>query len=331
MKQTIYIFSSGRLRRRDNTLFFETQDGNKKFIPVENTREIFLLGEVDFNTKLLDFLSQKEIIVHYFNYYNYYSGSFYPREHYNSGFMALNQVRHYDDETKRIYIAKKFVEGAIKNCLKVLGYYNRRGTPLNNEINKIENLLVELDELNNINSLMRVEGMVKEVYYHSFNKIIVQDDFKFLKRTRRPPKDYLNALISFVNSLIYTYVLSEIYHTHLDPRIGFLHETNFRRFSLNLDVAEIFKVVIGDRLIFSLINKKEITNKDFEDFFNGIVLNDKGIKKVLEKMEDRLGQTVKYKKLKKHVSYRRLIRLELYKLEKHLMGEQKYEPFVMEW
>lgn len=331
MKQTLYVFSNGRLKRKDNTLFFETEDGKKKFIPVENTKEIFLFGEVDVNTKLLNFLSQNEIIVHYFNYYDYYSGSFYPREHYNSGFMILNQTRHYDNKEKRLFLAKKFVQGAIKNSLKVLKYYNRRSIDLEKEIKEIESLLSELDEQTEINSLMRIEGLVKERYFACFNKIISQEEFKFFGRTRRPPTDYLNAIISFVYSLIYTYVLSEIYHTHLDPRIGFLHATNFRRFSLNLDIAEIFKVVIGDRVIFSLINKKEINKTDFENLLNGIVLNDKGRKKVLQKMEERLKQTVKYKKLKKHVSYRRLMRLELYKLEKHLMGEQEYEPFVMEW
>lgn len=331
MKQTLYIFSNGCLRRKDNTLFFETEDGKKKFVPVENTKEIFLFGEISINTKLLNFLSQNEIILHYFNYYGYYSGSFYPREHYNSGYMILNQARFYDDKERRLYLAKKFIEGAIKNTLKVLKYYDRRNIDLKKEITQIQDCLDKLYNQNEINSAMNIEGIVKEIYFSSFNKIISRDDFKFTGRTRRPPKDYLNALISFVNSLIYTYALSEIYQTHLDPRIGFLHATNFRRFSLNLDIAEIFKVVIGDRLIFSLVNKNEISESDFEKDLNGIVLNEKGRKKVLAKMEERLKQTVKYKKLKKHVSYRRLMRLELYKLEKHLMGEQKYEPFVMEW
>jgi len=138
-------------------------------------------------------------------------------------------------------------------------------------------------------------------------------------------------LISFANSIIYTQVLSEIYQTHLDPRIGFLHATNFRRFSLNLDVAEIFKPVIGDRTIFSLINKGIITASDFEKSLHGILLNDKGRKKFLQHLEERLKQTIKHSRLKKQVSYRRLIRLELYKLEKHLMDEEIYKPFVMDW
>ncbi|OQY08080.1 MAG: subtype I-B CRISPR-associated endonuclease Cas1 [Fusobacteriia bacterium 4572_132] len=331
MKESIYIFSNGRLKRKDNTLFFESNEGAKKFIPVENIKEIYAFGEFEINTKALNFLAQKEIILHYFNYYDYYAGTFYPREHYNSGYMILKQVQAYEDANKRLFLAKKFIEGAIKNTLKVLKYYNRRKRNFDDKILSISKLYEELKEVEDIEKSMRIEGAVKEIYYNSFNKIIVQDDFKFTKRTRKPPKDYLNAIISFVNSLIYTYVLSEIYQTHLDPRIGFLHTTNFRRFSLNLDIAEIFKIVIGDRLIFYLINHGILTKKCFEKNFGGIILNNDGRKKVLEKMEKRLKETVKYKKLKKHVSYRRLIRLELYKLEKHLIGEQEYEPFTMEW
>ena len=331
MKESIYVFSNGTLKRKDNTLFFENEEGKRKFIPVENVKEIFAFGEITLNTKVLNFLSQKEIILHYFNYYDYYSGSFYPREHYNSGFMILNQVRAYDNQETRLYLAKKFIEGAIKNSLRVLNYYKRREYDLENEVSNLEDTLSLLKNTKSIEESMRVEGKAKEIYYKSFNKILNNKDFYFQKRTRRPPKDYLNAIISFVNSLIYTYVLSEIYQTHLDPRIGFLHATNFRRFSLNLDIAEIFKVVIGDRLVLSLIKHKEIKRNNFDNHLNGFVLNDKGRKKVLQKMNERLKQTIKYKKLDKHVSYRRLIRLELYKLEKYLMGEEDYIPFVMEW
>lgn len=331
MKESIYIFSSGHLKRRDNTLFFETKDGKKKFIPVENIKEIFIFGEVSFNTKLLNFLTQKEIILHYFNYYGYYSGSFYPREHYNSGFMILKQVRSYDDSNKRLYLAKRFVEGAIKNSLKILKYYKRREYDLDLEINMLEEVLVNVEKCISIEELMSFEGKAKGIYYNSFNKILDNKDFCFNKRTRRPPQDYLNTLISFVNSLIYTYVLSEIYQTHLDPRIGFLHTTNFRRFSLNLDIAEIFKVVIGDRLLISLIKHGIITRKDFDKGLEKIILSDKGRRKILEKMEEFLSRTITYRKINKKVSYRRLIRLELYKLEKYLIGDEDYKPFIMEW
>lgn len=331
MKETIYIFSNGRLKRKDNTIFFENDEGKKKFIPIENTKEIYVFGEIDFNTKILNFLSQKEIILHYFNYYDYYAGSFYPREHYNSGFMILNQARYYEDIGARVFIAKQFIKGAAKNSLKILKYYNRREKDLQDIIDEIENFMLEMEKQETVSEAMAYEGQIKQSYYKAFNIIIDNKDFSFNKRNKRPPKDYINALISFSNSIIYTQILSEIYQTHLDPRIGYLHTTNFRRFTLNLDIAEIFKPVIGDRTIFSCINKKIITKKDFEKNLNGILLNDNGRKKFLQHLEERLKQTIKHSRLKKSVSYRRLMRLELYKLEKHFMGEEEYEPFVMDW
>jgi CRISPR-associated protein Cas1 len=331
MKETIYIFNNGALKRKDNTLFFETAEGNKKFLPVEQIKEIFIFGEVDFNKKALEFLSQKEIMLSYFNYYGYYMGTFYPREHYNSGFMILNQAKYYQDGKLRLELAQSFITGAVKNTLNILKYYNRRGVDLDLAINDITLLLESLPQKDTIELSMGVEGEIKKIYYKAFNEIIKNEDFAFIVRSKRPPQDYINTLISFGNSIIYTYVLKEIYQTHLDPRIGYLHTTNFRRFSLNLDIAEIFKPVIGDRTIFSLLNKNIITAKDFEKDYNGILLNDKGKRKFLEKIEERFEQTIQHSALKKKVSYRRLLRLELYKLEKHVMGEKKYKPFVMEW
>jgi len=331
MKKSIYIFSDGELKRKQDTLFFELTSGEKKYIPVENTEEIHIFGEVSINKKLLDFVSQKGIILHFYNYYGFYEGSFYPREHYNSGMLILKQAEFYNDIEKRIFIARKFVEGAFLNMIKVLEYYNLRGENLEEEITKIKNLGENLEKYSSIEEIMALEGNAKDIYYRSFNKIIKNENFHFEKREKRPPRNRINALISYGNSLLYTYTLSEIYKTHLDPRIGFLHTTNFRRFSLNLDVAEIFKPIIVDRAIFKLVNKEMIKEDNFLEEMGGIYLNDTGRKIFVEEMDNRMKTTIKHKKLGRNVSYRSLIRLELYKIEKHLLGDEIYEPFVIWW
>jgi len=160
------------------------------------------------------------------------------------------------DNTKRLILARKFVEGAILNMYKNLSYYRNRGIDLTEYMDSLENALGEVKKVRSIEELMGVEGRAKEKYYLSFNFILKNHEFKYEKRERRPPKSPLDALISFGNSIFYVTVLGEIYKTHLDPRIGFLHTSNFRKFSLNLDVAEVFKPIIVDRLIFTLINKK---------------------------------------------------------------------------
>lgn len=178
---------------------------------------------------------------------------------------------------------------------------------------------------------MALEGNIRDHYYQAFDEIVGNPDFAFQVRSRRPPKNFLNTLISFGNSLMYTICLSEIYKTHLDPRIGYLHATNFRRFTLNLDVAEIFKPIIVDRLIFTLLGKKMIAKDDFDRYTEGIMLKEKAKKCFVENLDEKLKTTINHRDIGRPVSYRRLIRLELYKLEKHLMGEKEYRAFVARW
>ena len=331
MKGSIFVFSNGNLKRKQNTIYFEGDKGIKKFIPVENTAELHLFGEVTINKKVLEFLSQNEIILHFYNYYGYYVGTYYPREHYNSGFMILKQAECYLDKEKRLELAKRFVWGACKNIEKVLNYYNMREISLKEILLKLSPLEDSITSQHDIESLMAIEGNIREIYYSAFDLIVNNESFVMDTRTKRPPRNRMNALISFGNSLLYTTVLSEIYKTHLDPRIGFLHATNFRRFTLNLDVAEIFKPIIVDRIIFQILNKGMIKPDDFNNELGGLYLKEGGRKVFIEKFEERLATTIKHRKIGKEVSYRRLIRIELYKIEKHLMTEEVYEPFISEW
>jgi CRISPR-associated protein Cas1 len=215
MKKTIYIFSSGELSRKDNTIYFENDEG-RRFIPVEDTGEIMIFGELDLNKKLLEFLSVKEITLHFFNYHGYYMGSFYPREHLNSGYMTLKQAEHYLDEEKRLIIAQELVRGASKNIRQVLKYYHGREKNVDSKIKAVENLLASIEECKEISALMALEGNIRDHYYQAFDEIVGNPDFAFQVRSRRPPKNFLNTLISFGNSLMYTICLSEIYKTHLE-------------------------------------------------------------------------------------------------------------------
>lgn len=333
MKKTLYIFQNGELRRKDNSLYFETEE-RKRYIPVENTNDIYIFGEVDVSKKFLEFAAQKEIIVHYFNHHGYYVGSFYPREHLNAGHVILKQAEHYIDSNKRLDLAQRFVEGAIQQMTRVIKYYRTRlseADVLARALEVIEQETERMRQAQSVEQLMAAEGHIREMYYSTFDVIIRHPDFVFEKRTKRPPHNRLNALISFGNSIVYTMCLIEIYKTYLDPRIGFLHSTNFRRFSLNLDVAEIFKPIIVDRLIFALVNKKMLSAKHFEKMTDGILLNEEGRKLFVSELEKKMQTTVQHRHLGKSVSYRRLIRLELYKIQKHLLGEKTYEPYAAKW
>lgn len=330
MKKDIYIFSNGDLKRKDNTLYFEGE-GKKKFIPVEQTDNIWIFGEVNVNKHFLDFAAQKEICIHFFNYYGYYTGTFYPREHLNSGYVLLKQAEHYLDPQKRIIIAREIVKTSINNILVVLRYYNSRDIDLTDYIETIVKYLEDTNSCDNVEQLMAYEGNSRDLYYSAFSKILKNPEFSFTIRTRRPPKDKINALISFGNAVLYTVVLGEIYNTFLDPRIGFVHTTNNRRFSLNLDIADIFKPIIVDRVIFTLINKKIITEKDFINELCGIILKDNAKKAFIQELNTKLESVIHHPKLNCDISYKRLIRLELYKLQKHFTEGVAYEGFIAKW
>lgn len=330
MKKPVYIFSSGELRREGNTLVFE-RENDKRFVPINVVSEVYVFGEVAVNKRLLEFLSTNEVTLHFFNYYGYYVGSFYPRSHYNSGFMIVKQVEHYLDPSKRVGLARRFVEGGLQNMWHVLHYYERRGLDVGEAVKTIENCIASLPAVDTVDGLMGLEGNARAGYYEAFNRIIRDEDFHFVGRTRRPPETRLDCLISFLNSLLYLNVLREVYMTHLDPRIGFLHEANFRSFSLNLDVAEVFKPIIVDRLIFYMVNKRMLDDSHFVEELGGVLLNERGRALVVNEFERKMSTTVNLRRAGRKVSYRRLIRVELYKIEKHLMGEKEYKPLVAEW
>lgn len=330
MKKNRYLFSDGALKRKDNTIYFETEEG-RSYIPVEALNDLYVFGEINLNKKLLDFLSQKGVCMHFYNYYGYYSGTYYPREHLNSGYMILKQAAFYLDEEKRLNLAKSFVRGSSENITKVLAYYNNREKPLEDIIGSIDLLENKIEDAEGIAELMAIEGNIRETYYKAFDIILGNKDFVFASRTRKPPKNELNALISFGNSMLYPLILSEIYRTHLDPRIGYLHTTNFRSFTLNLDIAEIFKPIIVDRVIFTLIGRKMIDKNSFEKEMGGIQLKEKGRKIFVNAFNERLQATIRHRQLGRNVSYQRLIRMEAYKLQKHFMEEEAYAPFISRW
>ena len=320
-KKNYYILSEGILKRKENTIYFVNEKG-KKPIPINKVYSIYAYGQITFSSQVMSLLSKNGVPIHFFNYYGFYSGSYYPRETLLSGDLLVKQADYYLNIQKRLELAKLFVEGAANNILKVLAYYKIE--------NNIKETLSELNSTNKITEIMNIEGRIRSEYYSKFDEIL-PDDFKMEGRSRQPPKNMINSLISFGNSMMYSTVLTELYNTQLNPTISYLHEPSERRFSLSLDLSEIFKPIFVDRLIFYMVNKRMLSKKDFNEDLNCCLLNEKVRNKLIKEYNKRLEKTIKHKKLKKNVSYQRLIRLEAYKLKKHILGIEKYDPFVSWW
>ena|SRR5579871_4327734 len=392
-----YLLSNGRLRRQSNTLVMENADGQRKPIPVEDVDSLYLYGEVDLNTKALTFLASKKIPLHVFNYYGFYSGSYYPREYLHSGHLLVHQVGHYADAQRRLLVVRELVRASAHSMLRNVAYYaNRRkgeanaddteptgeigadpapggGVPQDadteaavdssaalgleptgesgaTEADPFESMLAfeeeiqplgalrttiaglagRIETLERVNDLRGIEGKMRERYYQAWQHILT-GDWAFDRRVRRPPDNEVNALISFGNSVCYTACLSEIYRTQLTPTVSYLHEPGARRFSLALDLSEIFKPLLVDRAIFRLLNTGQLKPEHFDRSLGGCYLTEPGKRLMLGALEERMGATIKHRRLGRHVSYRHLIRLECYKLIRHLTGVETYHAFRAWW
>ena len=328
MGSTRYIMSMGEISRKDNSLCFRS-NGKNVYLPIENTKELYCLNEVSINSKLLDFLSSNHVVVHFFNYYGGYSGTFYPRDQYQSGKLLIKQVL--AQREKRMPVAKAIVQGIGINIAEVLYHYYKHGkSEVKGTIDWLrKDFLIKVEKAETITELMAHEGEAWIRFYGTFRHFL-PEEFLINKRVKRPPDNPMNAVISFGNTLLYTKTISAIYRTHLDQRISFLHEPAERRFSLSLDISEVFKPVIVYRTIFDLINNRRLqVEKHFEKKVNYCLLNEEGRKRFIEAFENRLESIFMHPKLKRKVSYRTAIKLDCYKLIQFILEDKEFHPFSL--
>ncbi|HOQ01463.1 MAG TPA: type I-B CRISPR-associated endonuclease Cas1b [Acetivibrio clariflavus] len=325
MNREYYVLNSGRFKRKENTIYFVDSTESSRALPIEQIDSLHIFGEVDLNTKFLNYISEYSILLHFYNYYGFYSGSFYPRKKNISGLLTVKQSQHYVDKEKRLYLAKCFVQSAKYHIIRNLKNYKEITDDIYMDLEKETiNDAAEIDEL------MGMEGRIRNTYYKAFN-LFLKHGFQMNKREKRPPTDPINALISFGNSLMYTTVLGQIYHTQLDPSISYLHEPSTKRFSLSLDLSEIFKPLIVDLVIFNLINNRIINKDDFSTKDGICMLNDSGRRKFITEYEKKLAVTIRHRKLNRNVSYKSFIRLECYKLIKYFIDDEIYKPLKAWW
>ena len=334
MKRTYYLFNPGRLSRKDNTLKFtpineDGGEGQPRYIPIETVDNLFAFGSLDANSAMYNFLGKNQVSVHFFDYYENYTGSFMPREALLSGKLLMAQARLADNAPQRLALAVSILEGAAHNMIKNLKYYDNRGKDLQPLIDQMQQYANGFGEVGAINELMGLEGNIRRTYYDAFNLII--NDFSMGGRSMQPPRNEVNALISFGNMMCYTQCLKAIHQTQLNPVISFLHSPGERRFSLSLDLAEIFKPILVDRVIFKVLNKKMIQPGDFDNNLNKVLLKPGAKKIFVQAFEERLNETIQHRDLNRAVSYKHLIKLECYKLVKHLLGMESYKPLKMYW
>lgn len=328
-EQSKYIFSKGGLTRKDYSIQFRGDRGIN-YIPIADTRELYCFEDITISTKLLNLLANSGVTIHFFDYFGHYTGTFYPKEYLVSGKLTVNQCKAFTDN--RMTVAKAIVAGIARNIHFLMYHYYRHGKKELKEYidwlrSDIPNLL---NKQINIKQLLMIEGTIWARFYQSF-QVFLPEDFIMNKRVKRPPDNPINALISFGNSLLYAKTLTQIYHTHLDPAISFLHEPGESRFSLSLDLCEVFKPVIVFKTIFDCVNNRKLSvGKHFSKDLNYCMLNEDGRKIFIKEFEDRMNQVFDHPVLKRKVSYKTAIKLDAYKLIKFITEGKEFIAFDME-
>jgi len=359
MKAHIYLFEPLTIKRKDQTLSLikipdskhshpgssiakelveeldlEEEDAwwasSPKYIPVERIEAIHAYDALRLNSALLTFLSKKNIPLHIYNYYGGYAGSYLPREALPNGMLLTRQCLEWTDDKKRLGLSKELVAAAAHNMRHNIRYAVKREYVDEEVLVEFDKFSNSIDRSRSINELLGAEGSLRALYYEFLDRRL-SADFMLKGRSYNPPSNPGNALMSFLNMMCYASIISELHRTQLNPLIGFYHKPGRHRFPLAYDLSELLKPLLVDRLILSLVNRSQITLEHFEEEMNGCLLTPKGRYIVVRAFEKTMQTTIRHRSLNRSVSYRRLIRLEAYKLVKELLGEQDYEAFRIWW
>jgi len=329
-KPNHHIFTDGELSRNEGTLRIDSLDGETNHLAIKSIDTLYLHGQIDFNTRALGLLNEHNVPMHVFGWKDYYRGSYLPKRGQTSGNTVVEQVRAYDKSGRRLDIAHRIIEASIHNMRVNLRYYDGRRGEYDAAIEELETLKTSVETTTGIEELRAVEGNARKVYYRCFDDIL-EDPFELTRREYNPPTNEANALVSFLNGMVYTACVSAIRKTALDPTVGFVHEPGERRFTLSLDIADIFKPILADRLIFRLVNRKQLIVDDFETELDGCLLSEDGRLTVLEAYEQLLDETVSHPRLDRKVSYKTLIQTDVYSLKKHILTGEPYHATERWW
>ncbi|MHB1492785.1 MAG: type I-B CRISPR-associated endonuclease Cas1b [Thermoplasmataceae archaeon] len=317
---TYYIASEGKIERDGNTLAFIGID-SKRHIPGKNISDIVISAKVSLSSWAIDYLAKSSIIVHILGEDGRYLSSIFPHMSNQVGLNVILQASSYLNMKKRVEIASEIVQGIRYNILRNLRYYSDK-IDLDSEIETISSTKI-IGET--VEELLGFEGSIWKTYYSAFPKFL--RNVKEFKRTFHPPGDNINAMISYGNALLYSSSLSAIYQSGLNPSISFVHEPSDRSFSLALDLADIFKPVIVERIVANLVNNQIMKETDFQTRDGGVYLTDGGRRKFTEYYRDKIQTTTKSNTSNRTITYQGHLLQECHNLLSHLKGEKRYKSF----
>ena len=327
-KEILYITEwVSYIKRWENTIVVVKKDETKKVIPIEIIESLYIFTQLSITTWLLEILNKYNIPIYFHGYYWNYTGSFYPREQTTSWAIIVDQVNNFSNDW--LWYAKKLMYSAFSNMIKVLNRYNNLVDK--EKILRLKEIRNNIDNICSINDLMWLEWIFRQIYYSQFSKCIKNNKFSFNDRNRQPPTDPVNSLMSLLNMCCYNMVNDSIIKSQLSPFISFYHSMNQNRYNLSLDIAEIFKPILVDRLILKLLNNNMLKPSDFtKDKVIWIVkLKEASYKKVMNEWNMTINDNITLKQLWKKYTWKSIVKFECYKIIKYWWEKNNFNFYIL--
>jgi len=338
MLNTLYVTTQGTYLFKDGeTIAIQVEQEVRMRLPIHTLESIVCFGQVTCSPFLLGHCAENEVSVSFLTV----NGRFLARV---TGPAAGNvllrraQYRAADSREDNDLIVQGFLIGKILNSMQVLRralsdhYEEIEATAVEKAYAALEEHLRELKKEHPADVLRGIEGAAANAYFHVFDHLILQQkqDFQFNQRNRRPPLDPVNALLSFLYTLLYHDARSALESVGLDPAVGFLHRDRPGRLSLALDLMEELRPFLADRLVLSLINRRQVQGKGFKKTESGaVVMDDETRKTVLVAWQERKKEEIRHPFLEEQIPAGMILFAQARLLARYLRGElDAYPPFI---
>ena len=325
--QPVYVHEQGAyVSISGNTLKVKTKDGQTQKIRLIDVSGLTIYGNIQVTTQAVRRLCEEGIPISYLSYGGRFIGATSGHASRNID-LRIRQHRTYESRTALVRIARSMVRGKILNCITLLRR-NHTSNP-GEALARMSEMAERCKTCRRYNTLLGIEGMAAKVYFGEFGGMLKRDtEFDFTERNRRPPKDPVNAMLSYLYMLLSRQAQTTVSTVGFDPYLGFLHTPHHGRPALALDIMEEFRPIVCDSVCIGLVNNGSVKTADFIEHTTGVAMSDTTRRKVTMAFEARMDETVRHRLLGYSASYRRILETQARLLARHILGEiPEYPPF----
>jgi CRISPR-associated protein Cas1 len=325
---TLHVVSQGTMvGRSGNSLNVRPREGPESKHPIRGLDAVVMHGFSQISTQALRLCVDEEVGLHWMTTSGGHIGSLVP-----TAGQVQRRIRQYkamDDPVLRLRLTKALVlakvEGQHRYLMRASRGDDTSRTKITKQLNRIQELLPEVNSASSPDSLRGLEGVAAVQYFEALRLVLseaVPEELRFANRNRRPPQDRFNALLSYGYGLLHTAVMRAILASGLEPALGFYHTPRSAAYPLVLDVMELFRVVLWDIVIVGSLHRQQWdVENDFTVTRTKVWLSESGRRKAIALFEARLEETWKHPVLDYSLSYYRTLELEARLLEKEWTGE----------